>query len=127
VYALLPIGDSDSGIVTIISWESSRQHWASGASIVFDNPSPQRRVGAPSFPRRHVERRENFLSWDNARDTQNCDSAYYRWNERNRFPCSQEAGPPGIHFLVVGRDKGRGKKALDEIRAVAGQADFIFP
>jgi NAD(P)-dependent dehydrogenase (short-subunit alcohol dehydrogenase family) len=31
----------------------------------------------------------------------------------------------GIHVVVVGRDPERGKKAVDEIRAAGGQADFI--
>jgi NAD(P)-dependent dehydrogenase (short-subunit alcohol dehydrogenase family) len=32
---------------------------------------------------------------------------------------------PGIHVLVVGRDAERGKKAVDELRAAGGKADFI--
>jgi NAD(P)-dependent dehydrogenase (short-subunit alcohol dehydrogenase family) len=31
----------------------------------------------------------------------------------------------GIHVLVVGRDAERGKKAVDELRAAGGKADFI--
>lgn len=31
----------------------------------------------------------------------------------------------GIHVVVVGRNAERGKKAIDEIRAAGGQADFI--
>jgi NAD(P)-dependent dehydrogenase (short-subunit alcohol dehydrogenase family) len=31
----------------------------------------------------------------------------------------------GIHVLVVGRNAERGKKAIDEIRAAGGKADFI--
>jgi NAD(P)-dependent dehydrogenase (short-subunit alcohol dehydrogenase family) len=31
----------------------------------------------------------------------------------------------GIHVLVVGRNAERGKKAVDEVRAAGGQADFI--
>lgn len=31
----------------------------------------------------------------------------------------------GIHVVVVGRNAERGKKAVDEIRAAGGQADFI--
>src|SRR6201996_5342873 len=31
----------------------------------------------------------------------------------------------GIHVLVVGRNEERGKKAVDEIRASGGKADFI--
>src|ERR1700739_559728 len=31
----------------------------------------------------------------------------------------------GIHVLVVGRNAGRGKKSVDEIRAGGGKADFI--
>src|ERR1700736_751443 len=31
----------------------------------------------------------------------------------------------GIHVLVVGRSAERGKKAVDEIRATGGKADFI--
>ena len=31
----------------------------------------------------------------------------------------------GIHVLMVGRNAQRGKKAVDEIRAAGGQADFI--
>src|ERR1700758_1595336 len=31
----------------------------------------------------------------------------------------------GIHVLVVGRNAERGKKAVDEIRASGGKADFI--
>ncbi len=31
----------------------------------------------------------------------------------------------GIHVLVVGRNSERGKKAVDEIRAAGGRADFI--
>src|ERR1700757_129228 len=30
----------------------------------------------------------------------------------------------GIHVLVVGRNAERGKKAVDEIRAAGGKADF---
>jgi len=31
----------------------------------------------------------------------------------------------GIHVLVVGRNAERGRKAVDEIRAAGGKADFI--
>ena len=31
----------------------------------------------------------------------------------------------GIHVLVVGRDRERGEKAVAEIRAAGGKADFI--
>ena len=31
----------------------------------------------------------------------------------------------GIHVLVVGRNGERGKKAVEEIRAAGGKADFI--
>ena len=31
----------------------------------------------------------------------------------------------GIHVLVVGRNAERGMKAVDEIRAAGGKADFI--
>src|SRR5579864_9274632 len=31
----------------------------------------------------------------------------------------------GIHVLVVGRDAERGKKTVDEIRALEGKGDFV--
>jgi NAD(P)-dependent dehydrogenase (short-subunit alcohol dehydrogenase family) len=41
------------------------------------------------------------------------------------FATAKKLALLGIHVLVVGRNAGRGKKAVDEIRASGGKADFI--
>ena len=41
------------------------------------------------------------------------------------FATAKELAQLGIHVLVVGRNAERGKKAVDEIRAAGGNADFI--
>src|ERR1700758_3943364 len=41
------------------------------------------------------------------------------------FATARKLAQLGIHVLVVGRNAERGKKAVDEIRAAGGKADFI--
>ncbi|HEY1805871.1 MAG TPA: SDR family oxidoreductase [Terracidiphilus sp.] len=41
------------------------------------------------------------------------------------FATARKLAQLGIHVLVVGRNAERGKKAVDEIRAARGEADFI--
>lgn len=41
------------------------------------------------------------------------------------FATARKLAQLGIHVLVVGRNAERGKKAVDEIRAAGGTADFI--
>jgi NAD(P)-dependent dehydrogenase (short-subunit alcohol dehydrogenase family) len=41
------------------------------------------------------------------------------------YATARKLAQPGIHVLVVGRNAERGKKAVDEIRATRGKADFI--
>ena len=41
------------------------------------------------------------------------------------FATARKLGQLGIHVLVVGRNAERGMKAVDEIRAAGGKADFI--
>jgi NAD(P)-dependent dehydrogenase (short-subunit alcohol dehydrogenase family) len=41
------------------------------------------------------------------------------------FATARQLAQLGIHVLVVGRSAERGKKAVDEIRAAGGKADFI--
>src|ERR1700739_4407584 len=41
------------------------------------------------------------------------------------FATARKHGQLGIHVLVVGRNAERGMKAVDEIRAAGGKADFI--
>lgn len=41
------------------------------------------------------------------------------------FATAKKLAQLGIHVLVVGRNAQRGKKAVDEIRASGGKADFI--
>ena len=41
------------------------------------------------------------------------------------FATARKLAQLGIHVLVVGRNSERGKKAVDEIRAAGGKADFI--
>src|SRR5580658_11356662 len=41
------------------------------------------------------------------------------------FATARKLAQLGIHVLVVGRNAERGKKAVEEIRAARGKADFI--
>src|SRR6201997_2934662 len=41
------------------------------------------------------------------------------------FATARQLAHLGIHVLVVGRNAGRGKNTVDEIRAAGGSADFI--
>lgn len=41
------------------------------------------------------------------------------------FATAKKLAQLGIHVLMVGRDSERGKKAVEEIRAAGGEADFI--